>query len=67
MHILITYLIISTNQHGADVNAVRSYEDRKGITALHLAAENGFTETVRALIEEKSCNLNSADSLGFVV
>ena len=56
---------------GADVTAVRSYEDRGDITALHLAAENAqqaaenhSLDAIHALLDSGT-PINAQDSLGF--
>jgi len=56
---------------GADTWAVRGYGDRGAITALHLAAENGFVDAVVTILETTATDndraplINAQDSLGF--
>jgi len=54
---------------GADTRSVRGFGDRGSITALHLAAENGFVDAVVELLgtakSADSSLVNAQDSLGF--
>jgi len=67
-HREVTGLLIDA---GADISAVRGFGDRGDITALQLAAENGFVDAVIALLEttetdgSRSSLIDAVDSLGF--
>jgi len=57
---------------GADISAVRGFGDRGAITALHLAAENGFVDAVVTILETTAAAdgdrvplIDAQDSLGF--
>lgn len=49
---------------GTAVDATKTYQDRHGITSLHLAAENGCDKTVKILLDLGAAK-NAADSSGF--